>query len=422
MGSARCNRTGGGWWQDKIICFSSSSPTSSLTWIYLPAHLLALFSDWLQGPYFFQLYRHHGHSDGSIALLFLAGYVSSCFLGSLSGPLADKYGRRKMGQVFCVICALNCFLKIFPSFYVLLLGRILSGVSTSCLYSVFESWYVAENQARGLPKESLSSTLALVTTCNSLLAIFAGLLSDLLVQGLSLGPLAPFLAALPCLAAGLLMISLGWTENYGSQTGSLVEKYREGASSIFASPTILRLGIVQSLVEASMFTFVFLWTPTLSAGNISLPLGKIFAAFMVSIMVGSYVFRAISTTWKPQRGLLLSTILFLTSTLIASQLATSTTFASKPGCLLAFVLIEVSLGIYFPSIGTLRSLHLPGSHRSTIINLFRVPLNLITATTLMLVKSGQLEDRGLVFGLLTFFLLVAAIVAASIQTKEEKRE
>ena len=85
---------------------SSSSPTSSLTWIYLPAHLLALFSDWLQGPYVFQvshlhwgfhlpvllqlchgvsivfqLYRHHGHSDGSIALLFLAGYVSSCFLG-----------------------------------------------------------------------------------------------------------------------------------------------------------------------------------------------------------------------------------------------------------------------------------------------------------------------------------------------------
>ena len=31
-----------------------------------------------------------------------------------------------------------------------------------------------------------------------------------------------------------------------------------------------------------MFTFVFLWTPTLSAGNLSLPLGKIFAAFMVS--------------------------------------------------------------------------------------------------------------------------------------------
>ena len=61
------------------------------------------------------------------------------------------------------------------------------------------------------------------------------------------------------------MISIGWTENYGGQTGSLVGKYRqgkftrdlyltfpfsrEGATTIFESPTILRLGIVQALVE-----------------------------------------------------------------------------------------------------------------------------------------------------------------------------
>ena len=52
----------------------------------------------------------------------------------------------------------------------------------------------------------------------------------------------------------------------------------------------------------------------------------------------------------------------------------------------------------------------------------QVPLNLITATTLMLVKSGQLEDRGLVFQLLSFFLLLATVVAATIETKEEKIE
>ena len=91
---------------------------------------------------------------------------------------------------FCRIVAIPPFphfiVQIFPSFYVLLLGRILSGVSTSCLYSVFEvinptsrrkktilseskirrntfqSWYVAEHKARGLPNETLSSTLALV--------------------------------------------------------------------------------------------------------------------------------------------------------------------------------------------------------------------------------------------------------------------
>ena len=40
--------------------------------------------------------------------------------------------------------------------------------------------------------------------------------------------------------------------------------------------------------------------------------------------------------------------------LLAFQLAMSTTFPSKLGSLLAFVLIEIALGIYFPSIGTLR--------------------------------------------------------------------
>ena len=42
--------------------------------------------------------------------------------------------------------------------------------------------------------------------------------------------------------------------------------------------------------------------------------------------------------------------------LVAFQLAMSTTFPSKLGSLLAFVLIEIALGIYFPSIGTLRRL------------------------------------------------------------------
>ena len=112
----------------------------SLQWLYLPPHLLALFSDWLQGPYVYQLYRQYGYNEADIAVLFMAGYLSSCLLGSTSGPLADRYGRRRLGQVFCLISILNCVSKLSHNFYLLLLGRFLSGVSTSCLYSVFESW------------------------------------------------------------------------------------------------------------------------------------------------------------------------------------------------------------------------------------------------------------------------------------------
>ena len=79
-----------------------------------------------------------------------------------------------------------------------------------------------------------------------------------------------------------------------SRETPLLTTYRQGATIICSSPTILRLGAVQALMEvlasilwylsttqASMFIFVYLWTPTLSSGGLTLPLGKIFAAFMV---------------------------------------------------------------------------------------------------------------------------------------------
>ena len=208
---------------------SETTGLVSLQWLYLPAHLLALFSDWLQGPYVYQLYRQYGYTEQDIAVLFMAGYLSSCLLGSTTGPLADRYGRRTMGQVCCVISILNCASKISHNFYVLLVGRFLSGVSTSCLYSVFESWYVSEHQSRGLEMSLVSSTMALLTTFNSLLAISAGLVSDLMVRQLDLPVLAPFLAAIPCLGLSCLVMSF-WSENYGSQAPVLTN-YRQGCMS-----------------------------------------------------------------------------------------------------------------------------------------------------------------------------------------------
>ena len=49
------------------------SKLRSLQTVYLPAHLLALFSDWLQGPYVYQLYREYGHGEKEIAVLFMTG-------------------------------------------------------------------------------------------------------------------------------------------------------------------------------------------------------------------------------------------------------------------------------------------------------------------------------------------------------------
>ena len=221
---------------------------------------------------------------------------------------------------------------------------------------------MSEHKSQDLPTADISSTLALITTANSVLAITAGLFSDFLVQGLSLGPLAPFIVAIPCLASGLILISFKWTENYGSKT-SVLELYKEGANIIWSNWPIMQIGIIQGLVESSMFIFVYLWTPTLSSGQEKIPLGKIFASFMLSIMIGSLIFRILVKSATAQRILSLATLVFLSSTLVASQFASSSDSLSKYICYVAFLFIEISLGMYFPSIGTLRSNLVPGSHR-----------------------------------------------------------
>jgi hypothetical protein len=41
-----------------------------------------------------------------------------------------------------------------------------------------------------------------------------------------------------------------------------------------------------------MFTWIFMWTPSLDTGEIAgLNLGRVFATFMIGVMVGSSVFR-----------------------------------------------------------------------------------------------------------------------------------
>ena len=61
---------------------------------YLLIFLLAMFSDWLQGPYVYELYVSYGFDQQQIAELFVGGFASSMIVGTFVGSLADKCGRK----------------------------------------------------------------------------------------------------------------------------------------------------------------------------------------------------------------------------------------------------------------------------------------------------------------------------------------
>jgi hypothetical protein len=66
------------------------------------------------------------------------------------------------------------------------------------------------------------------------------------------------------------------------------------------------------------------------------------------------------------------------------------------GVFLSFVLFELMCGIFFPTYGSLRAIYIPEEQRSTIMNFFRVPLNLFVVIVLINKHSFSNE---LTFGL-----------------------
>ena len=116
--------------------------------------------------------------------LFTTGFVSGAASGFFVGSLADKYGRKMSCVLFCVLYALSCFLTMVPVLPLLFLGRALGGVSTSILFSSFDSWMVTDFKKRKLVDKGcdLSRTYGTMGTINSLAAMASGVVSEGLVR------------------------------------------------------------------------------------------------------------------------------------------------------------------------------------------------------------------------------------------------
>ena len=285
--------------------------------------------DWLQGPYVYALYQHYGFDKGSIGRLFVAGFGSSMVFGTFVGGMADKYGRKLACLLYVATYSLGCMTKYFNSFTILLFGRLLAGISTSLLFSCFESWLVhTHTVTKGFSPSLLSNTFSLaVFFGNGVTAVLSGQVGHVLVQVFGLGPVSPFGAAIVVLVIGGVIIHKTWSENVGSVhnndttidtsnksppsysslqiddkhdddaitaeqqddiNNSHVHNNNRGSESslslfpfitskfpnfekglllIVNDESLLLIGGIQSMFEASMYTFVFMWTPALTPSH-----------------------------------------------------------------------------------------------------------------------------------------------------------
>lgn len=289
-----------------------------------------------------------------------------------------------MSIVFCLLYTVCCITKLSPNFFVLVCGRILGGISTSILFSVFESWYIHQHTVTWkYPLDWVSLTFSKATFFNGMLAIIAGIVAQAGSDWLNLGPVAPFVIAIPFLLVASWLIYTRWEENYGERTMNWSGSCAEGFTTIIKNPNILALGLVQSLFESNMYIFVFLWTPVLELG--SPPLGLTFSSFMICIMIGSSIYAILLNYGeKPEQIMtyclvLMSTSFFVCSVSSNPAMSSSYIYVSY----LSFLALEISVGMYFPCMSRIKSETIPDNLRANIMNWYRVPMNIITCGALL---------------------------------------
>jgi len=390
----------------------------SLQLRFLAVFWLFKMADWLQGPFFYEVYASKvinglQVSTQGVARLFLTGFGSTALFGAIVGGLVDSFGRKRGSLFFTLMYALSALSTKCAQLPLLFAGRVAGGLGTSLLFSAPEAWLVSEHNRQNLDNKYLGQTFGLAYFGDAIVAIFAGLMAGAVAK--RGGPTAPFELSVFFLVAGAALVFTTWSENFGGkkQNSAVAESgepdsddaardpsarastnggnlVKEAVGALLKDKRIMLVGAVQAFFEGAMYIFVLQWPPAMikALAGMQVPFGQIFSCFMVCCMIGSSTFSALS-----KKGITAEDT--LTGMLFLATMSMASAAASSGGALVplvvSFFFFEVCVGMYFPLIGTLRSKYLPDAYRGVIMNLFGIPLNLIVvAVFLSIGKLGLL--------------------------------
>merc|ERR1711920_513229 len=171
----------------------------------------------------------------------------------------------------------------------------------------------------------------------------------------------------------------------------------------------LMVGSVVALFEGSMYSFVFMWVPTMLGAlkGSPLPNGLVFASLMTAISLGG-------TLFSPSMLLALAPAEYIGVGCFlvgAMALLIPVFFNQVLPVLGAFLVFETCVGIFNPCSGVLRSKVIPDKLQGSVMNMFRIPLNsLVVIGTLL---TDYFPARS-VFAIITCWMLVGAVLQIAV--------
>jgi len=381
---------------------------------YLSVYAIIMMADWLQGTNMYTLYMEYGVN---VSVLFLSGFLSGAIFAGPIGIYIDKHGRKVSCVVYLVLEIIINICEHFNSFPILWTSRVLGGITTCILFTGFESWMVAEHRKRGFPSSWVADTFGKASFINGLVAILAGILAQVAAD--HLGEIGPFQAAI-CLSCLALCFVAFWPENYGSGDGDDSGTKEAAWRLVTTDRKAFLLGSVHALFEGSMYSFIFMWVPTMLAAlkGSSLPTGLVFASMMTCISLGGLLFSPsmLLSFAKAEHvgvGCFLVGALALLGPVFCDQVA---------AVMGSYLVFEICVGIFNPCGGVLRSKVIPDNLQGSVMNMFRIPLNSLVVVGTLLADNYPARW---VFAIISVWMLIGACLQVAVinaLAKDESKE
>ena len=118
---------------------------------FLVVFWLMRMADWLQGPYFYEVYSSKILNGLPVSLdlvskIFLVGFATTGVFGPFIGRFVDTIGRKAGTLAYAALYTIGALSTRSALLPLLLLGRVAGGLGTSLLFSAPEAWLVGEHQ------------------------------------------------------------------------------------------------------------------------------------------------------------------------------------------------------------------------------------------------------------------------------------
>lgn len=423
---------------------------------YLFVTLVVMLADGLQGTHLYVLYEGYGFS---VASLYCLGFLTGAITAPITGPLIDRFGRKKSALLYCALEVGINMLEQFPFLSGLIVSRVVGGVTTNLLSTVFETWLDTEYRNRGFAKEEYETLMRDSVVVSNLAAIASGYLAHVLAE--SFGNTGPFEGAVTCTAVAFAVIFFLWNENYGKsgkeeETKSPIAQLKETLTFIKSDTKVTRVCITQGLTLGSLHIFIFLWSPLLkefSAGCKGYvwgldsqgepAYGLIFGAYMAAGVLGGLfspmVRRFVTFILSPlTKGKVPETVtvddeeepvramdiefqgafcyFFCALLLLAPSVLPATGEYTFSIALFSFIAYEFSVGIYSPCEGMMRSIYIPPESRGSIMTVPSIIVNVAVALGVVSTESISNQSALCVISLM---MMTCGFLQLSMVSKKE---